>query len=77
MGTLRSTEVIFIPNEDPDLPDTAVPACQGLVINGVLLGEALELDGDPATYEWDDGAFPTGIVMSDGTIIPDNEEDNA
>ena len=75
MGTLRSTEVIFIPNEDPDQPDTAIPACQGLVINGVLLGEPVQLDDDPATYEWDDSAFPNGIVMSDGTVIPDEELD--
>jgi len=44
MGTLRSTEVVFIPNENPALPDTAVPACQGLVINGVLLGDPVEID---------------------------------
>jgi hypothetical protein len=73
MGTLRSTEVVFIPNEDPDLPDTPMPACQGLVINGVLLGDPVEIDGDPNTYEWNDGAFPDGVVYPDGTVVPDGD----
>ena len=75
MGTLRSTEVKFIPNDDPDQPDTAIPACQGLVINGVILGIPLELDGDPNTYEWDDSMFPNGIILADGTIIPDEDSE--
>lgn len=54
MGTLRSLTT------DPT----------GHTYNGVLLGEPVELDGDPSTYEWDDSAFPTGTVeVVDGEIV--------
>jgi len=43
---------------------------QGLVVNGVLLSYPAELDGNPLTYEWDDGRFPNGEILADGTIIP-------
>jgi hypothetical protein len=69
MGTLRCYE--WIENED----GTKTSAAQGLVINGVLLGEPLEIDGDPATAEFDDSMFPQGIILADGTIIPDEDED--
>jgi len=69
MGTLRCYE--WIEHED----GTKTCAAQGLVINGVLLGEPLELDLDPLTAEFDDSLFPNGIVLSDGTIIPDEDED--
>jgi hypothetical protein len=48
---------------------------QGLEVNGVLLGEPAELDGNPLTYEWDDSAFPNGEILADGTIIPDEEQE--
>jgi hypothetical protein len=69
VGTLRCNE--WIENED----GTKTSAAQGLVVNGVLLGEPLELDGNPATAEFDDSMFPNGEILADGTIIP-NEEGN-
>lgn len=55
MGTLRTTEIIE--------PGT-------VSVNGVLLGEPLELDGDPNTYDYDDSAFPNGtFVVVDGEAI--------
>jgi hypothetical protein len=68
VGTLRCYE--WIENED----GTKTSAAQGLVVNGVLLGEPLELDLDPLTAEFDDGMFPQGIIMADGTIIPDEDD---
>lgn len=68
MGTLRCYE--WIENED----GTKTSAAQGLVVNGVLLGEPLEIDGDPATAEFDDSLLPSGIILADGTIIPDEDD---
>lgn len=68
MGTLRCYE--WIENED----GTHTSAAQGLVVNGVLLGEPLELDGDPATAEFNDAAFPNGTIDAEGNITPDDEE---
>lgn len=68
MGTLRCYE--WIENED----GTKTSAAQGLVVNGVLLGEPLEIDGDPNTAEFDDSMFPNGIILADGTIIPDEDD---
>ena len=48
----------------------------GYVCNGVLLGEPVEIDGNPDTFEWDDAAFPNGAChIQDGTlvVIPDEE----
>lgn len=62
MGTLRSSTT------DP----------QGHTYNGVLLGEPVEIDGNPDTYEWDDAAFPNGTVSVDGgelVVTPDADED--
>lgn len=42
----------------------------GLVVNGVLLGQPVEIDGDPATFEWDDSAFPNAWLDAEGTIDP-------
>lgn len=43
---------------------------QGFQYNGVTLGEPVELDNDPATFEWDDGAFPTGVCeVVDGVLV--------
>lgn len=62
MGTLKST------NTEP----------QGYEYNGVILGEPVELDGDPTTYEWDDSAFPNGICyvneIMELVVIPDDPE---
>lgn len=42
---------------------------QGHVVNGVLLGEPVEIDGDPATWEWDDGAYPdAAVTVIDGQL---------
>jgi hypothetical protein len=67
MGTLRCFEWII----DEDGNKTS--AAQGLVVNGVILGQPLELDGDPASAEFDDSMFPNGIIDADGTITPDEE----
>lgn len=41
----------------------------GMVVNGVILGDPVELDGNPNTFEWDDSAFPNGEILIDGEII--------
>lgn len=46
---------------------------QGMTVNGVLLGEPVELDGDPNTFEYDDSAFPNGEIV-DGVVVPDEPE---
>ncbi len=49
--------------------------CSGHTVNGVLLGDPVEVDGDPATFEWDDAAFPTGIVeLFRGRIVVTADE---
>jgi hypothetical protein len=67
MGTLRCYE--WIKNED----GTLTSAAQGLIVNGVILGEPLEIDGDPNTAEFDDSMFPNGIIDGQGNITPDEE----
>lgn len=73
MGTLRCYEWINIYDEDGNLIEKK-SAAQGLVINGVLLGEPLELDGDPATAEFDDSAFPNGTVDGQGNVTADAQD---
>lgn len=68
MATLRCYE--WIENED----GTKTSAAQGLVVNGVILGEPLELDGDPASAEFNDSAFPNGVIDKDGNITLDTIE---
>jgi YD repeat-containing protein len=46
----------------------------GTTVNGVLLGQPVELDDDPTTYEWDDSAFPSGEIDAEGNITPDEAE---
>jgi hypothetical protein len=43
----------------------------GMIVDGITLGEPVELDDDPATWEWDDHRIPTGEILADGTIVPD------
>lgn len=45
-----------------------------LTINGCLLGDPVELDDDPTTWEWDDPLLPTGEIDADGNVIPDEVE---
>ena len=49
---------------------------QGYEFNGVTLGEPVELDDDPSTFEWDDGRFPNGecVVIDDELIVVVDEE---
>lgn len=71
MGTLRCYD--WIENED----GTKTSAAQGLVVNGVMLGEPLEIDGNPNSAEFDDSAFPNGTIDKDGNITLDEEDINA
>lgn len=71
MGTLRSTQWTE-PNED----GISTPTCNGYTYNGVLLGEPIELDGDPMTAEWNDSAFPDGVCeVVDGMLIVTIDEE--
>ena len=68
MGTLRSYQWTETVHEDGTVTKTAT--CQGYAVNGVTLGEPLEIDGDPSSAEWDDSAFPTGECnIVDGVIV--------
>ena len=61
MGTLRSS-------------GTEV---KGHSYNGVVLGEPVEIDGDPATFEFDHPAFPNGtaeVVEGELVVTADPEE---
>lgn len=71
MGTLRATDPEIIINEDGS--ETIVWPQKGLVFNGVMLGDPIELDGNPLTAEWDDPAFPNGVIDAEGYITPDEE----
>jgi len=42
-----------------------------LTVNGVELGDPVELDDNPTTFEWDDPAFPDGEIDADGEVVPD------
>ena len=72
MGTLRSYDIEVVTDESGN--ETKVYLAQGLVVNGVLLGEPIEIDGDPNTVEWDDSAFPNGVIDRAGIVTPDEEE---
>jgi hypothetical protein len=72
MGTLRSYDIEVVTDEMGN--ETKVYLAQGLVVNGVLLGEPIEVDGDPNTAEWDDSAFPNGTIDRAGIVTPDEEE---
>ena len=68
MGTLRCYDWVT----DPETGEKR-SAVQGLTFNGVLLGEPLEIDGDPLTAEFNDSAFPNGVIDAEGYITPDEE----
>jgi hypothetical protein len=54
MGTLRST------NTD----------VKGHAYNGVVFGEPVETEEDPAVFEFDHQAFPNGTVeLTDGEVV--------
>jgi hypothetical protein len=62
MGTLRA----------------ASPDPTGQTYNGVLLGEPVDIDGDPETWEWDDSAFPNGeCAVVDGALVVTVDEVDA
>lgn len=62
MGTLRALSA------DPT----------GHTFNGVLLGEPVDIDGDPETWEWDDSAFPNGeCAVVDGALVVTVDEVDA
>jgi len=46
-----------------------------LTVNGVELGDPVELDADPTTYEWDDSRIPNGTIDAAGNVIPDPDTD--
>lgn len=46
---------------------------KGMVVNGVLLGEPVEIDGDPGTFEYDDARLPNGEVI-DGEVVVESIE---
>jgi len=71
MGTLRCYD--WIETEDMDGTVTKTSAAQGLVVNGVILGQPLEIDGDPSSAEFDDSMFPNGTIDGQGNITPDEE----
>jgi hypothetical protein len=50
---------------------------QGYEFNGVTLGEPVELDDDPCTFEWDDSRFPNGkceVINGELIVTPDEVE---
>lgn len=62
MGRLVSTDVIEVEE------GIFIPAAKGLIVNDVILGDPVELDGDLKTYEWDDSKLPNGIIDAEGNI---------
>lgn len=43
----------------------------GMLVNGIILGDPVELDDDPNTWQWDDNRIPNGEILADGTIVID------
>lgn len=53
----------------------AVSDCQGMDVNGILLGSpSLAGDGEPVMFLWDHPALPNGVIDLDGAIAVDVEE---
>lgn len=46
-----------------------------MTYNGCELGDPVELDGDPATWEWDDSLLPNGWIDADGNVTVDDPSD--
>jgi len=40
-------------------------AAQGLIVNGIMLGQPVENEGE---FFWDDSALPNGIIDEEGNI---------
>lgn len=58
MGTLRSL------TDEPT----------GYIYDGVILGQPVDLDDDPQTFEWNDGVFPYGtanVIDGELVVVPD------
>ena len=72
MGMLKCTEWITVHDDQGNIV-SVTSAAQGLVVNGVILGQPLEIDGDPNTAEFDDSMFPNGTIDGQGNITPDEE----
>jgi hypothetical protein len=72
VGILRAFDPEIIVNEDGT--ETIVWLEQGMVVNGVILGDPVELDGNPLTAEWDDSMFPNGTIDKTGKITPDEDD---
>lgn len=72
MGTLRTYDIEITVDEFGN--ETKNILAQGLVVNGVLLGVPVELDGDPGSAEWDDSALPNGTIDRAGIVTLDEEE---
>jgi len=75
MGMLKCTQWIEILDDEGNIVSKR-SAAQGYTYNGVLLGEPLEIDGDPATAEFDHSLFPNGTceVVDDELIVTPDEE---
>lgn len=64
MGTLRST-----------IDHT------GVTVNGITLGmpvQDTDENGDVipgALFRWDDARLPAGVLLADGTVVPDDMEE--
>jgi len=67
MGTLRCYD--WIEDEDGNKTSAAI----GLVVNEVILGQPIEIDGDPGSAEFDDSMLPNGTIDAEGNITPDEE----
>jgi len=48
-----------------------------MTVNGVELGDPVELDDDPTTFEWDDSRIPNGLIDADGNVIPDETPESS
>lgn len=49
----------------------------GMVVNGITLGDPVELDDDPTTFEWDDHRIPNGDIDAEGNITVDVASDQS
>ena len=75
MGTLRSSQWTNVLDVDGEVVGQT-PTCKGFSVNGITLGEPAELDGDPATVEWNDGRLPNGeCEVVDGEIVVTVDEE--